>query len=629
MKTRILVAGLSLRIRARLQGQLRDVEVESVRNAEQLRQRLTHETFAALVVDEPILDVPVLEFLASIAQTFHGVIIFCAAGAHSANNLRLMVQRHHVAVILQHPVDTAELLRSLVVQLGLQIRQIEKKSTHDEELQLDEVWAQHQGTIEERIQSIQAAIEASDNPEKIEQAWRSAHLLTGSLGSFGFHQGTLLAREAEGLLECAMNGQPPNLERLSKLLGVLRSVVTAHRTTKPVSWSDSVLVAYSRDEELLSQLEVESLLNHWSLAICDDLAELSHVVGELGGQAVFIDLEQAPSQEALKVLDELSHDLFPCVVLSDHPLPELSLPGLNYLTRESCGPFLSYEIILQVLRSQLGPISQRPPGILVVDDDKIVLKVISNMLTKIDLYVQTLHSPLEFWDTLEQMKPDLVILDVDLPPLGGIELCRALRADQRYMALPVMFVSSYNDAQTLQKCFGAGADDYIYKPVSGLELTTRVTNRLERTRQISNHAKNASQSVHPYSSLDQMLLRALREGAPACLVRIEIRLQPDNQDAAQAKAVDPKAQAYANRVQRVLRKALRVEDVIKPLGPLEILVGMAGVERAFAQRRLQGILPQPPAEIQLRFGFSTFPEQGTDLEALIELARPSQSGSAG
>ena len=83
------------------------------------------------------------------------------------------------------------------------------------------------------------------------------------------------------------------------------------------------------------------------------------------------------------------------------------------------------------------------------------------------------------------------------------------------------------------------------------------------------------------------------------------------------------SQALLNRLQRMLRKSLRGEDVVKPLGPLELLVGMTGVDRQFAQKRLLTILK---TEIQnFRLGVAQFPDDGTDLGALIELARPSRA----
>ncbi len=630
MGTKILVAGLSLGIRARLQGKLKDVTIDSVRTAEQLSINLAKNEYVALVINEPILDRPVLDYLEVLSELFHGVIIFCASGHHSANNLRMLVRRYQVAAILQHPIQPDELVRSLVVQVGLQMTSGVDSQAHLDHVQMDEIWAKNRLAVEERIQAIENAKGLSHDAEGLKTGLRAAHLLAGSLGSFGFQHATLIARQAEAYLQSVLKGESINSDKIDQLVVALRTQLKTKRTSEPHKWGDHVLVAYSQDTELLQKIETEALLNHWTVQSCAELEELTNCISKCSGEAAFIDLGAVDSVAAAPILDELGQDEFPTTILTDSPQSWPVMAGFHYIDRTTGGPFIAYQVVLNSMRSQLLPVSMRPPAILVVDDDKILLKVMTNMLTKADFYVQALNSPLEFWDSLEQMNPELIILDVDIPPLGGIELCGALRCDERYKAIPVMFVSSYNDADTLQRCFAAGADDYLYKPLSSLELITRVANRLERTRQVSIHARGSVETVYAQASINQMLLRALREDTPACLVRLEIRncveggADPGDGSVALAAstAIDPQAQAYANRVQRSLRKALRIDDVIKPLSPLQILIGMSGVEQDFAAKRVKKIVPDPPDGIELIYGFAMFPKQGTDLERLIDLANP-------
>jgi hypothetical protein len=114
----------------------------------------------------------------------------------------------------------------------------------------------------------------------------------------------------------------------------------------------------------------------------------------------------------------------------------------------------------------------------------------------------------------------------------------------------------------------------------------------------------------------------LRDEVPACLVRIAIPTSPDLQPLSAQGMPDPfESQAMLNRVQRLLRRSLRSEDVVKVLGPLELLVGMTGVDRYRAQKRIASILERHYASLHI--GFAQFPGDGTDLGALIDLAAPS------
>ena len=68
-----------------------------------------------------------------------------------------------------------------------------------------------------------------------------------------------------------------------------------------------------------------------------------------------------------------------------------------------------------------------------------------------------------------------------MPFLNGIEICRSIRSNERWYQLPVIFLSVYNDTETINRLFLAGADDYVSKPFVGPELVTRISNRLARS----------------------------------------------------------------------------------------------------------------------------------------------------
>ena len=84
----------------------------------------------------------------------------------------------------------------------------------------------------------------------------------------------------------------------------------------------------------------------------------------------------------------------------------------------------------------------------------------------------TLAEPLRFWEVLEKTSPNLLVLDVEMDELSGIELCSVVRNDPRWRDIPILFLTRHSDADTLQKVFAAGADDYVLKPVVGPELLT-------------------------------------------------------------------------------------------------------------------------------------------------------------
>ncbi|MGL5923166.1 response regulator [Chroococcidiopsis sp.] len=120
--------------------------------------------------------------------------------------------------------------------------------------------------------------------------------------------------------------------------------------------------------------------------------------------------------------------------------------------------------------------------LLVVDDDPKILAVLPALLNPWGLKVTTLEDPRRFWETLEATAPDLLILDVEMPYVNGIDLCQVVRNEPRWSDLPILFLTVHHDADIVDRVFSAGADDFVSKPIVGSELVTRIVNRLERMK---------------------------------------------------------------------------------------------------------------------------------------------------
>lgn len=130
--------------------------------------------------------------------------------------------------------------------------------------------------------------------------------------------------------------------------------------------------------------------------------------------------------------------------------------------------------------------------VLVVDDDAIVLSLLESVLTEADIGVTTCQDPGHFWQRLGEVCPDLVLLDFEMPGISGPDLCRTLRNETRWAALPVVFLTARTDAESVRAVFDAGADDYLSKPFVGPEVIARIANRLERVRAACSRKPTAS-----------------------------------------------------------------------------------------------------------------------------------------
>ncbi|ABA19864.1 multi-component transcriptional regulator, winged helix family [Trichormus variabilis ATCC 29413] len=130
---------------------------------------------------------------------------------------------------------------------------------------------------------------------------------------------------------------------------------------------------------------------------------------------------------------------------------------------------------------QLQP-PQAEAKVLAVDDDPQILAILQTLLHPWGLQVITLDDPRQFWETLRDVNPDLLILDVEMPYTNGIELCQVVRNDPQWSELPILFLTVHKDGEIVNQVFSVGADDFVSKPIVGPELVTRIINRLERVK---------------------------------------------------------------------------------------------------------------------------------------------------
>ncbi|MEH1868576.1 MAG: response regulator [Nostoc sp.] len=160
---------------------------------------------------------------------------------------------------------------------------------------------------------------------------------------------------------------------------------------------------------------------------------------------------------------------------------------VNLLRREIEGNdagAISVSLIPQ-LETVTQPLQNHPDAetkILVVDDDPQIQALLQTLLSPWGFRAIALENPLQFWETLEAVAPDMLILDVELPYINGIELCRLVRNDSHWSELPILFLTVHSDAEMVNQVFSVGADDFVSKPIVGPELVTRIVNRLERMK---------------------------------------------------------------------------------------------------------------------------------------------------
>lgn len=118
--------------------------------------------------------------------------------------------------------------------------------------------------------------------------------------------------------------------------------------------------------------------------------------------------------------------------------------------------------------------------ILVVDDDPIATLAISQVLEEDGHTVSRASNGAEALDRLKHLQADLVVLDIVMPEMDGLEVCRRIRADPFMARLPVLFLTSKGRPQDIARGLDVGGDDFVTKPFATVELPARVRALLRR-----------------------------------------------------------------------------------------------------------------------------------------------------
>lgn len=121
----------------------------------------------------------------------------------------------------------------------------------------------------------------------------------------------------------------------------------------------------------------------------------------------------------------------------------------------------------------------------IVEDDENIREIEEFALANAGYQVDTFANGADFFDVLEHNLPDLVLLDIMLPDENGFEIVRQLRSSEITAAIPVIMVTAKTGEIDLVRGLETGADDYIKKPFSVMELTSRVKALLRRTMEAS------------------------------------------------------------------------------------------------------------------------------------------------
>lgn len=359
-------------------------------------------------------------------------------------------------------------------------------------------WEQFREPMLEQLAYLDQAVSMlqshSLSPALRHLAEQAAHKLAGSLGMFGFPSGSRLARTIEEHLQVAHTSI--TVDSLSSLVTQLHqelssppqlpSLLEELSLTAPSDGrAPLALLVMHETAAFIAQAQAESRAHGIEVEGATSVAAAKAAIARHVPDAVLLSLSFINTLPAgLELLQDLTAQ-FPTM-----PILVIANGGnmgdrLEVLCRSRC-QFVPQDVPMETLLIAVRDVveSHRLAGtrVMVVDDDPLLLLALRQTLSRWQVQLFTLEDSSQFWQTLSAIAPDLLILDVEMPRISGVQLCQIVRSDRTWSRLPIIFLTGHQDMATVQQLLSVGADDCLTKPFSESELLFRLCNRLSRTR---------------------------------------------------------------------------------------------------------------------------------------------------
>lgn len=476
------------------------------------------------------------------------------------------------------------------------------------------IWTRHRAEALRRVAVLEDAVAAMLENRLSEgirrAAERDAHRLAGSAGTFGFPRASAAARQLERILAGTGPVPPAGMLLAANEVVALRTAFDADPSAAPAGEPNAFRTARSGAGPRHRAVGQERR------------REKTGAAAAHGPRAVVV------SDPALT--GPMPRTPVPALALT----PGSMLSGWAEVARADARGFLAAAAPPQDLLGAVegllaGPGTAAATVLLVVDS--AVLAAAGAVLVPAGLRVVGLEDPARLWSALEEEQPDLVILDLDMPQVGGDRLCREIRGDEHWAGLPILFLTGHSDPATIGAIFAAGADDFVARPFSGPELLARVQARIERTRLLRALVENdpltglaSRRRAEP--GLELLLGMAKRHSQPFSIAMLDLdgfRNVNDQHGHALGDTV-------LQHVGSLLRQSFR-EDVVARWGGRKFLVGMQGMARDDGEQIIASLLEAlreerfitssgPPLTVTFSAGIATYPGDATTVVGLCEAA---------
>ncbi len=610
-----------------------------------------------MVVDGLLPDANGIDFIRNVrGRQIQVPIIFLSAFWRDRTTFLHLTKDHGVEAVLHKPIVPETFVNRVRALLGSPVK-IEALVAPEEsavldlgvEDELERMRVEFGGKLGTKISLIAERLRvtrAEGSATGIHDVRALIHTLRGTAGTYGFSEISELLGQAEkwavevseNLASLARLAEPLDsiLRKAIRLAGKPSGAESAGSRSTPQSRT-AILV--TGDQALADSVTHAGPVNDIEILCAPSLLDARLLMR--GREPFCAVLAQIGSHEQdilgtyLTNLRALREKFFvpigvltPPVGLSPQEHAELIEAGVSFEFQEQS----SVASIHKAVQLLAGLGGERKIRVMVVDDDLFFCRLMKGILQQAGMEVVACTEPLMVPGRLDQFSPDLVLLDENMPGLRGVALCKIIREDTRWNALPIFLLSADINVETKVDAFRVGVNDYLVKGIDRQELVARIKSRVLQDRRLLAESEtdlltgilNRRAFVQQASSVVQA---ARRKNTKLAVCMLDLDQFKSINDQFGHAAGDQVLSGFG----QLLRSRFRVIDIRGRLGGEEFGVVFPGESKQSTLLAMRRLLAEFSATVfnadqttgitaSFSAGIAEFPGDGDSIESLLKAA---------
>lgn len=253
----------------------------------------------------------------------------------------------------------------------------------------------------------------------------------------------------------------------------------------------------------------------------------------------------------------------------------------------------------------------QPYRVLIVDDDESLSEHYRSILVSAGMLAEKVSQPKQVLTVMQNLQPDILLIDLCMPECSGVQLARAIRYEEAWLGIPIIYLSAENNLDEQIKALDSGGgDDFLTKPVPDARLIATIRTRAARARKVNElMSKDSLTGLLKHSSIKdriaQEVERAHRNGKPMSMAMIDM----DHFKQVNDTWGHPMGDQVIKTLAHLLRQRLRRQDSIGRYGGEEFAVVLPECNAEDAMRLLE--------DVRQRFGEVRFIHKGASFTVTV------------